>query len=405
MGHETPTILAALADAYRASRAGRTGTASGDFICDYRDLLRRAEAADGDALVVAEHDLRVAAAGSGGLLTLDTHPRDPALVLRVRLARDGGEDWLFGSLDLESPAAQRRRMAGSFHSARVLPVPADWEADWEKWCTGLAEWTLNGSLPSPFSRDDASWNEELLRVLAAVLRWPGESLVRFASCVICGDSKRLEQLATPLVKALRHLSGNPALDLESFGILPQPRSVLAHGPLQLEKDAGTVDLALLDAPFQLSAVDLQAARAVSTPAGRCLTVENETTFHELAKLRSGVLLVRTSFPGSGVLELLRRIPPELPVFHFGDSDPAGFDILRDLRERSGRPVAPLHMDFRDALDSPPLTAQDRATIQRLLGCRGMEDTHETLRRIAAAGRLGRFEQESLGRPSPDWPFY
>src|SRR6266550_4683277 len=36
--------------------------------------------------------------------------------------------------------------------------------------------------------------------------------------------------------------------------------------------------------------DLAHAR-IETPAHRCLTVENETSFHELAKLRSGELLI------------------------------------------------------------------------------------------------------------------
>jgi hypothetical protein len=89
-------------------------------------------------------------------------------------------------------------------------------------------------------------------------------------------------------------------------------------------------------------------------------VENETSFHELAKLESGELLVCTSYPGSATLALLKKLPSALEFWHFGDSDPEGFDILRDLRERSYRPFRALHMKWRDAASCEPLDAEDSA---------------------------------------------
>ena len=56
-------------------------------------------------------------------------------------------------------------------------------------------------------------------------------------------------------------------------------------------------------------------------ARRCLTVENETSFHELAKLRSRELLIRTSYSGSATLALLSKLPNAMEFWHFGDSDP------------------------------------------------------------------------------------
>jgi hypothetical protein len=86
----------------------------------------------------------------------------------------------------------------------------------------------------------------------------------------------------------------------------------------------------------------------------------------LAKLQSSELLVQTSYPGSGTLKLLQRLPSEIEYWHFGDSDEAGFDILRVLRELSGCDFRPLHMQ---------------------------------------KGRIP-FEQEALGRPKfEEWPFY
>ena len=152
---------------------------------------------------------------------------------------------------------------------------------------------------------------------------------------------------------------------QTSSIIPNPRSVLAHGPLPLKLDGEWLDFGRLRGAFRLSQSDIERVEAIHTAAVRFLTVENETSFHELAKLRPGVLLIQTSFPGSATLALLRRLPATLEFHHFGDSDEAGFAILRDLRERSGRDFQALHME------------------------RGRPN----------------FEQESLGRPKPDWPFY
>lgn len=154
--------------------------------------------------------------------------------------------------------------------------------------------------------------------------------------------------------------------LDDLGIIPNPRFALVHGPLRLKVDGELLDFGLLQGPVRISEKDIERAQDVNTKSTRCVTIENETTFHELAKLASGELLIHTSYPSSGTLALLRRLSPSLQYWHFGDSDDAGFEILRVLRERSGRDFRALHM-------------------QR--------------------GRTP-FEQESLGLPMrPTWPFY
>jgi hypothetical protein len=73
-----------------------------------------------------------------------------------------------------------------------------------------------------------------------------------------------------------------------------------------------------------------------------------------------------SYPGSGTIVLIRRLPTTLEFWHFGDSDEAGIETLRVLREKSARDIQPLHRE---------------------------------------RGRMP-LEQEKLGRPTrPTWPFY
>jgi DNA topoisomerase VI subunit A len=174
------------------------------------------------------------------------------------------------------------------------------------------------------------------------------------------------KLCGKLGRLLDDITGGKIRSLDDLGIVPNPRFVLLSGPVRLRLDGHWLDLGLLHGSFRLAQEDIVRAEEIATTARRCVTVENETTFHELAKLRSGELLIQTSYPGSGTLKLLQRLSAELEFWHFGDSDEAGFDILRVLRETSGRNFQPLHM---------------------------------------RRGQL-KFEQESRGHPNRNhWPFY
>src|SRR5690606_22575405 len=99
-------------------------------------------------------------------------------------------------------------------------------------------------------------------------------------------------------------------------------------------------------------------------------------------------------------------PVDLPHHHFGDTDPAGYDILRRLREIHPRPVHALLMRWRDQPGSPPLSHLERQTVERLLADPRLADCHPDLQALHQADRRGDFEQESLGPPDlQGWPFY
>lgn len=121
---------------------------------------------------------------------------------------------------------------------------------------------------------------------------------------------------------------------------------MLRGPLRLELDGRWLDLGLLEGVARIAASDLERATRLDTGATRCISIENETTLHELAKLDRSDLLIGTSFLGRGTRRLLERLPPAMEFWHFGDSDPAGFAVLADLRERAERPVKALHMTWR-----------------------------------------------------------
>lgn len=369
-------VLKALAQLFARSYAGRKGSGLLDFQPELKAVLRAAESQDGEARERAPKDL--CEAETAGLLQLERHPRDRDIILKVRVPLVN-ETSLFERVCEPSPTYRRQALANQFKEAAASDLSGEWSVAWNAFCERMARAALSGDDITPFDRGDLFANAELLELVPKLLTWRGESLVRFVSCVLCDNSKRLEDLSGmeregelrgklcgKLGRLLDDITGGKVRSLDDLGIMPNPRFVLLSGPLRLRLDDQWLDLGQLHGSFRLAQEDIERAEEIATTARRCLTVENETSFHELAKLQSGELLVQTSYPGSGTLKLLQRLAPDIEFWHFGDSDEAGFDILRVLREESGRDFKSLHM-------------------QR--------------------GRVP-FEQEALGHPNRiDWPFY
>jgi len=290
-------VLIALAQLFTRSHAGRKGRGLLDFQPELKAVLRAAECEDGEAREQALKDLSEAEAA--GLLVLDRHRRDPEIILKVRVPL-ANESALFARVNELAPTDRRQALANQFKQAAALDLPNEWRLAWDAFCERMATAALAGEDVSPFDRGDLPANAELLALVTKLLAWRGESLVRFASCVLCDSSKRLEELAGmekegelrgklrgKLGRLLEDITGGRVRSLDDLGIMPNPRFVLLSGPLRLRLDGQWLDLGRLHGSFRLAQEDVERAEEIATFAQRCLTVENETSFHELAKLRSG----------------------------------------------------------------------------------------------------------------------
>jgi hypothetical protein len=194
-----------------------------------------------------------------------------------------------------------------------------------------------------------------------------------------------------------------------LGILGTQSRALLHGRLCLHfPDGSTQVFEHLQGEYTLSIADLARAERASTSAARILSIENaRTTFRQAAAVNTGdTLVMATSYPNAATKRLLEILPPELPHFHFGDTDVSGYAILRALREIGPRPVLPYLMAWQDQDNSPPLNEHDRRLLPALLTSPWMSDCSESLQAMARAGRKGRFEQEAFGPPDQrEWPWW
>lgn len=398
-------VLSALAQAYEKSTAGRTGQAVRFCRIPFRDLTAAAKCDDGDALELAHGSLNELA--TAGIVRLRHPRRDHSTILSVEVDPSREED-LFAMLDRESPSGRRDQLAAIFIHAEAWEAPSRWQSHWKDACRRYAKAAQTGGALAPFSRLDFRYTSELLRVAFQLLGWTRESLVRFASCQLFGDSKELEQCRSALETILSIVTEGEIQDLAQLGILENPRSCVVAGSVILHFEEGLVDLQALSGAITLSMIDLRRAARIETPAARFCTIENPTTFHELSKLRSGTLFACSDgYAKPALRELIAHLDPEIEMFHFGDSDPAGFDILRHLRAETGRDIASIHMQFRPSRILEALSPGDTILAQRLLGADELTaEEKSVVRRMIETNDKGDYEQERLGVPRFDhWPFY
>jgi Uncharacterized protein conserved in bacteria C-term(DUF2220) len=396
------TWLAELHRRWHSARGKRVSGSSRSFSVDWIQLLEAAGITSAEDQATAARE-----AEACGQLVLKRHRYRKYLIERVTLPL-ASEAWLierFGGTaggDLQAAALHIvAESSGRGHSR----FPAEWTA----LCESLRVAFSQGRSLRPFH-----WNrpETLKHLLDKVNRlsereWPAGTLIRAASVDIGLDSKELERHQRTFESGLARLFGTE-ISLKSLGLIAGNSHVELHGPVCLHFPDGSIHNFDGLTNVLISAIDLARCSSISTTAERLLSIENrKTTFRQYAAANQDrrTLITSTSFPTHAFRELLEKLPVSLPHHHFGDTDPAGWQILLKLREATPRQVEPFKMRFRISKTFSPLTPYDRQLLPRLLTTPLLTDVRSELRSIVENQDRGDFEQETLGPPAPgEWPF-
>lgn len=343
-----------------------------------------------------------------GRLVLKRHRYRKYLIERVMLPL-ASEAWLverFGGTPGRDLQLASLEVVAGFCERGHPRFPKEWAA----LCDSLRVAFSEGRSLRPFM-----WSHpEALRQLIEVVKllserdWSAGTLIRAASVDIGRDSKWLERHRRGCESGLTRLLGGE-VTLRSLGLVDGDASVELSGPVCLHFPDGTRhDFDGLTNPI-LSAADLARCSAVSTTADRLLSIENrKTTFRQYAAANTDrrTLIATTSFPTPAFRDFLAKLPPDLPLHHFGDTDPSGWHILLKLREAAGRPVAAFRMRWRPAERPYPLGPGDRMLLERLLDQPLLADVRDQLEIMATLDDRGDYEQETLspgGVLTPDRP--
>ena len=404
---KTPRWLGEFHRQWFAVRKRRTDTAARAFRRGWQDLLddagiqnaedRKAAFREAEAL---EREQRVQFVGP----RRENHS-GLKLVLTVEQ-----EAWLHGLFGTQTGADAQQQSLEVVQRFAAQPHRLLAET-WLSFVERLREAVASARVLGPFSWLEPARMDDLLSQLFALTtrEWPHGTLIRDASTTLFKDSKRLENQQSFVERALSLLFERDT-PLEALGIQTANSVLHFSGPLTLHfEDGSTHESDRLRFESTLSLAELMRATHLTTTAKRLLTVENrKTTFLQLARADAmrDTLIIATSFPTQAVRLVLGRLPLELPHYHFGDTDPSGWDILRSLREVTTRPVQPFLMQWRAGGAASVLSARDKQVLARLLHDAQMRDCHVPLQKMQHADTRGDFEQESLGSPSiRGWPFY
>ncbi len=203
------------------------------------------------------------------------------------------------------------------------------------------------------SVDDGQKLPDVIRAITALMELGGETLDwRQFGARYLNDSKRLSSISGPvcaILKAqfcLENLSNSDIL--RQFNLEKLAHPVLIHGPFSVGDENQTVDASIypyIGIPVCL----LKNIRLYRTPT-YLLTIENLSSFNEYVNSidDGGIVLYTAGYPVRALQNFYSSLVEQsklTKVFHWGDTDPDGFLILKTLQQNLGEiPVHPHQME-------------------------------------------------------------
>lgn len=191
--------------------------------------------------------------------------------------------------------------------------------------------------------------------------------IREASARLFNDSKRIEKLLAPvdvLLSGDTEAEARQSSDIwQELGLFREEHPVRLAGNVMVRRERVT---AYLDTPY--SGLPAPTVMGLASMPQLLMTIENQTTFHSEARRRceENVLLIYTAgmpTPAWRAMygRLLKDLPTDVPVYHWGDIDEGGFRIAATLANEAngaGHALKPWLMHPDDV----PL---DRRTVAKL----------------------------------------
>ncbi|MCI8281327.1 MAG: hypothetical protein HFI76_06455 [Lachnospiraceae bacterium] len=228
---------------------------------------------------------------------------------------------------------------------------------------------------------DLEKTKELLELLSLVENNKETCYIREFSIRHFADSKIFESQLGVLGKIMRRFKTEFAnMDiyqiLAEYNIYNTPDYVYIKGEGELSFHKGNqsiVDLFYLEQGIGISGADVKNIRVSGKDkVKRVITIENLTAFFRWQE-KDSLMIYLGGYHNSVRRELLNRVYQELPeaeYLHFGDIDVGGFEIYRDLCEKTGIPFQTYHMGiwelehYKDY--TKKLTENDKKRLQALM---------------------------------------
>ncbi len=227
--------------------------------------------------------------------------------------------------------------------------------------------------------EDIASTRRLLAVLEAIEKNEEPLYLREFSIRHFQDSKAFEKMEGRIAHIFRRFQAGceeAAVEeiLAEYGIYHTPDYVYLKGNATLLVGAEKIDLSVLKQGLGISGEDICRIRFAGTAAVKqVITIENLTTFFRWQE-EDSLLVYLGGYHNSvrrALLMELHAACPQAAYHHFGDIDAGGFEIYRDLREKTGIPFRMYRMDLATLQTyeqyGRPLTENDRIRLQKMHG--------------------------------------
>ena len=159
--------------------------------------------------------------------------------------------------------------------------------------------------------------------------------------------------------------------LEEYRIYTNPAYLYFRGEAKIVYEDGSETEIRHALPMAISSDLLDRVSAIRVCSDRVITIENLTSFHRFSE-PGFFCIYLAGYHSSHKTGFLKKISAseQKQWFHFGDLDPDGFEILKNLRRKSGLDFQPYRMDS-DTLEkyrryAKPLEEQDRVKAKGMI---------------------------------------
>lgn len=235
----------------------------------------------------------------------------------------------------------------------------------------------------------------ILKLLKYVLGNNRDIMERELSVAVLGDTKLFEKSYKSRICSIIEEYGELELDvssldkkerekviLEEYQVFSNPSYIFLKGHVEIHYIDGSSIRVTPDNPFAILSEVIARIKMIKVSSNRIVTVENLTSYNRINDNESTFIYL-SGYHNTGKQRFLKKIAENnsaISWFHFGDIDPDGYFILKNLAEKTGIPFVPLYMDVQQLINyrqyCKPLEKNDIVKGKSLLKMRFYDEVME-----------------------------
>ena len=238
-----------------------------------------------------------------------------------------------------------------------IPLFREQYRDMDAFCKSQVE-RLNAYKDANYTSDTAI---NILKLLEYVLGNNSDIMERELSVAVLGDTKLFEKSYKSRICSIIEEYGELELDLsvldkkekekailEEYQVFSNPSYIFFKGNVDIHYVDGSSISVTPDNPIAILSEAMERIEMIKVNSNRIVTVENLTSYNRINDNKSTFIYL-SGYHNTAKQRFLKKIAENnsgVSWFHFGDIDPDGYFILKNLIKKTGIAFVPLHMDVQ-----------------------------------------------------------